>query len=391
MEARTRALIFDPFAGISGDMILGALIDLGLGDDWLRDLVDRLPLDLGLSVTTVSRGSLKATAVNVETPARGPARGLHDILEIIEKAGLSETAREVAASTFTRLAEVEGALHGTPPDQVHFHEVGAADAIVDVLGAASGIAQLAVDHCFTRPVAIGKGWVSAQHGALPVPAPATLRLLEGLPVIDADMEGELTTPTGAVILAVLTRGARPPASYVPIRSGFGAGSRDPSTHPNCLRVVLAELESDGPMLLLQADLDDMSPEYLPPVLESLHDAGAIDVWTHTVQMKKARTGIRIEALVPHTHRETVTRALLEGSTTLGLRFWPVSREVLPRSAKRIEWRGFRIRLKIAVTPEGHVRCKPEYDDVVEAARALGVPPWQARREIERTLDQQPGC
>jgi uncharacterized protein (TIGR00299 family) protein len=391
MEAKTRGLIFDPFSGISGDMILGALIDLGLTEEWLRDLVSSLPVAVELDIGRVTRGSLSAASVSVNPTGAEPERHLADVLEIIDRANLDGRVTELASEAFNKLAEVEGAIHGMPPDRIHFHEVGAADAIVDIVGAAAGITQLSIDACFTRPVAVGHGWITSAHGRLPVPAPATLRLLEGLPIFETELDFELTTPTGAVLLATLTGGERAPASYTPVRSGFGAGNRDPETHPNCLRVVLAELEASRHMWVLQADVDDMSPEYLPPLIEELQAAGAIDVWTHPVQMKKGRLGTRIEALVQDSAREAVSHALLEGSSTLGLRFWPVERQTLPRSLNRIKWRGHPIRLKTAITPGGHVRCKPEYDDIVDAARALNVPAWKARQDIEHLLRTDPEC
>ncbi len=385
METRSRCLIFDPFSGISGDMILGALVDLGLGAQWLLDVVSELPIQVRVDVTSVKRGALAARAVSVEPQGSQPARRLAEVLEIVEAANVDPTARTTAAAAFRRLAEVEGALHGLPADQVQFHEVGASDAIIDIIGSAAGVAALGVETCFTRPVAIGHGWITAQHGRLPLPAPATLKLLEGLPVSESDLQAELTTPTGAALLSTLTQGRRAPSSFVPIGSGFGAGSRDPSSHPNCLRLVLAELDPRGDLSILQADVDDMSPEYLPSLLEALQAAGAIDVWTHPVQMKKGRTGLRLELLVPWARREEASRALFGASTTLGFRFWHVEREVLPRATKTIEWRGFPIRVKVSYAPDGHVRYKPEYDDVIEASRGAGLPPLQVRQEIERKL------
>lgn len=391
MEERSRVLIFDPFSGISGNMILGALIDLGLPEEWLEDLVHSLPLAVSVNISSVSRGGLSARLVHVERPENEPTRRLEDVLEIVRSAApLDPAARDLASAAFQRLADVEGTIHGIPPEQVHFHEVGASDAIVDIIGAAAGVARLDVERCFTRRVAVGRGWVMAQHGALPLPAPATLKLLEGLEVVESDIEAELTTPTGAVLLSLLTGGLGGgrggPGSFVPIRSGYGAGSRDSQSHPNCLRLVLAELDPGGDMYIIQADIDDISPEYLPPLREALDAAGATDVWTYPVQMKKGRTGFRIEVLVTGKRREEVGRALFENSTTLGLRFWPVDRQVLPRAENRIEWRGFTIRVKISRSAEGHVICKPEYDDVVRAARALGLPPLRARQEIECLLD-----
>jgi len=382
----SRCLIFDPFAGISGDMILGSLIDLGLPRQWLQDLVAKLPVEASVEFSEVDRGAIRATRVRVETPGPEPARHLYDLLEILEHAPVSKAVREAAAAAFERLAEVEGAVHGIAPETVHFHEVGAADAIVDIIGAMAGVAELRVERCFTRPVAVGEGWVTAQHGKLPLPAPATLRLLEGLPVRESGLEGELTTPTGAVVLSTLTRGARAPGNYVPLRTGFGAGQRDPASHPNCLRVVLAALDPSADLLVVQADIDDMLPEYVPSLREALEDAGATDVWVYPVQMKKGRSGLRIEVLVEETRRDAVARALFAHSTTLGFRFWPIERQVLIRETKTIEWRGFPIRIKTSTRPEGHVTCKPEYDDIEKAAQALGLPPLRVRQEIERLLD-----
>lgn len=385
MNQPTRCLIFDPFAGISGDMILGALVDLGLEQEWLVELVGSLPVQAKLSVDSVTRGTLMAKAVRVELTGSEKPRRLADLLQIVEQAAIGSAARQTAAATFRRLAEVEGALHGLPADEVHFHEVGGDDAIVDIVGACAAIERLEIHQCYTRPVSVGYGWVTAQHGPLPVPAPATLKLLEGLPVRDSTIEGELTTPTGAALLASLTEARPAPGIFVPVRSGYGAGSRDPDSHPNCLRVVLAQLAVEGALLTVQADIDDMSPEYLPPLLEALYLAGATDVWSYPIQMKKGRSGLRIEVLVSVTAREEVCRALFKNSTTIGLRFWPVDREVLPRATKTIEWRGFSIRIKTSSAPDGHVHCKPEYDDVVAAAQALGWPAIRVQQEIEQQL------
>ncbi|MGD2217279.1 MAG: nickel pincer cofactor biosynthesis protein LarC [Gemmatimonadales bacterium] len=385
MEERSRCLIFDPFAGISGDMILGALIDLGLEVDWLENLVGSLPVRVDLNIEEVARGTIKATAVHVQTIGTDAVRHLKDVLEIIDAAPIDGRAREWAAAAFGKLADVEGGIHGIPPDQVHFHEVGADDAIVDIVGVCAGMSQLGIERCFTRPVAVGLGWVDAQHGALPLPAPATVRLLEDLPVRESQLEGELTTPTGAVLLSVLTDGRRLHGDFVPVRSGYGAGLRDPATHPNCLRLIIAELDQRGDLIVMQADIDDMSPEYVPPLLEELLAAGALDAWTQPLGMKKGRTGLRIEVLVPETGREAVSRALFQGSTTLGLRYWRVEREMLSRTAKTVEWRGHTIRVKTSTAPDGHVHYKPEFDDVSAAARSVGVPTLRAQHEIEQLL------
>jgi uncharacterized protein (TIGR00299 family) protein len=390
MNEPSRILIFDPFSGISGDMILGGLLDIGVPLEWLQEIVAGLGVEATLEAESVTRGSLHAQRAHVvvSSSAEQPVRHLEDVLEIIESAPVENTARETAAAAFRRLAEVEGEAHGLPPERVHFHEVGAADAIVDIIGAAAGVGYLNVDRCYTRPVVVGRGWVSTAHGRLPLPAPATMKLLEGIPVVDSEMRAEMTTPTGAVLLSVLTDGRSAPRSFVPTKSGFGAGGRDPDTHPNSLRLVLAECREHGGLYMIQADIDDMSPEYLPSLLEALSSAGATDVWTHPVQMKKGRTGIRLEALVTQELREVIGQALFENSTTLGFRFWPIDREVLPRTVKRIEWRGFSIRIKSSESAQGHVICKPEYDDITQAARALGLPPLKVREEIESLLESK---
>ncbi len=378
-------LIFDPFAGASGDMILGGLIDVGLPPEWLQELVTTLGVSVKIDISTVQRGALSATKVTVDSPESEAHRQLDDVLEILERAAVAQPGKELAMTAFRRLAEAEGAIHGQPPEKIHFHEVGAVDAIVDVIGATAGITELGVAACYSRPVAIGRGWVSAAHGQLPLPAPATLKLLEGLPVCETGLDGELTTPTGAALLATLTAGKRAPGQFTPLRSGYGAGSRDPSSHANCLRIILAEIDAPADLVVIQADIDDMSPEYVPPAIDALFDAGAIDVWTHAIQMKKGRTGLRLEALAKPHDREAVGRALLAASSTIGLRYFNVSREVLPRTTETLEWRGFLFRVKTTLIPDGHVRRKVEYEDVIQAARESGIPPWQVREEVERKL------
>lgn len=388
MSEPARCLIFDPFAGVSGDMLLAGLLDVGLATERLQRLVAALPIEATVTVSSVKRGALTARAVRIDAPKEQPMRHLRDLLRIIESAPVDDEVRRRATGVLRRLAEVEAELHGTSVDEVHFHEIGAVDTVVDVLGCCDGVQALGVASCFTRPLALGHGSVQTQHGKLPVPAPATLRLLEGVPVVQTELEGELTTPTGAALLAELTAGRAAPGTFVPLESGFGAGARDPATHPNLLRVMLVQMGGGDELYALQCDIDDLSPEYVPPLLERLHASGAVDVCTHPVGMKKGRTGLRIEALVPAGNRMDACRLLLEESTTLGVRYWRIDREVLPRSTKTIEWRGFPIRVKSSVTPGGHPRLKPEYDDVLQVARATGLPVLQVREAIKRKLDSE---
>lgn len=383
-----RGLIFDPFAGISGDMILGALVDLGLGDDWLESFVHELGLgDIGVAVERVDRSGIACRRVRFELPEEHAHRHLRHVLEIVDRSSAPAEVKATAGAVFRRLAEAEAAVHGTSVEAVHFHEVGALDAILDVLCAVAGIAELGVEACYTRPVAVGTGYVDIAHGRFPLPAPATLKLLDGLPVRDTGFAGECTTPTGAAILATLTAGRAAPADFVVGPSGFGAGTRDPSDRPNCLRLVLGDVGDDnGRLFVVQADIDDLPAEYVPPAQEALLLAGAVDAVTVPVSMKKGRPGLRLEALVPEPALDGVIDALFRNTTTIGARFWPIARHTLPRRIETIEWRGQPIRRKRVVLPDGAERVKPEYEDVVRAAEALGFTPNEARLALERVSD-----
>lgn len=379
--------IFDPFSGISGDMILGALVDLGLPVEFLRDTIRRLGIEAKtVEVRSVRRGGIATRRVEIPHEPDAPERHLADVLEILERARLDPRAHEVACGAFRRLAEVEARIHGTDPERVHFHEVGAVDSIADIAGAAAGIVELGIRSAYTRAVAVGRGWITGAHGALPLPAPAALEILRGCPLVDSPFEGETVTPTGAALLAELTGGRRPPAEFRPIRSGFGAGARDPEDHPNCLRLILIEDEPEpDALLLLQADMDDLNPELVPAALQALLDAGALDAWAHPTWMKKGRPGLRLEALVPVERRPAAAHALFTHTTTIGLRFWPVDREILRRETREVEWRGFRIRVKRAILPDGTYRLKPEYEDVAHAAEGLGVSPLQVLQALQHEL------
>lgn len=381
--------IFDPYSGISGDMILGALVDLGLPPDFLRETIASLGVEAAqIEAHRVQRGGIAAWQVKIPQEREAPERHLTDVLEIIDRVSLPPKAKSTVRSAFQRLAHAEAEVHGTQPERVHFHEVGAVDSIADIVGAAAGVVELGIDSAYTRAVALGRGWTSTAHGLLPVPAPATVKLLVGCPLIESPFEGELVTPTGAALLAELTQGREPPGDFRPIRSGFGAGSRDPKDRPNTLRILLIEDDPITPsLLLLQADIDDLTPEFVPPALEALRATGALDVSAHPVAMKKGRPGTRIEALVPADRRLAASEALFAHTTTIGLRFWPVEREILRRETEELSWRGFRIRVKRTILPNGTFRLKPEYDDLVQVARALGVPPLRLMEELRRDL----GC
>lgn len=380
-----RALIFDPFAGISGDMTLAALIDLGLDEHWLRDFVAGLGLGgVEVRMDRVVRCGIAAPHVSFDYPPERAHRHLRHVLEIINGSSAPAHARTLAADAFTRIAAAEARVHGTTIEKVHFHEVGATDAILDILCVMAGVAELGFDVFRTRPVAVGSGWIDIEHGRYPVPAPATLGILEGLPVTGLELAGECTTPTGAAILATLTGGEAAPAVFVAGRVGFGAGTRDPADRPNVLRVIEATIETAdrAPLWLIQADIDDMTPEYAAAAGELLLGTGAVDVVMTTVQMKKGRAGTRIELLAPERHVADIERTLFRATSTIGIRRWPVERTVLDRSVEARSWHGQTIRWKRVTLPDGSTREKPEFDDVVAAAAALGLSPWELRRRLD---------
>jgi uncharacterized protein (TIGR00299 family) protein len=286
---------------------------------------------------------------------------------------------------FQLLGEAEGRVHGVAPDKVHLHEVGAVDAVLDIVGAIEGFERLSVEAVHHFPIAVGKGWVEAAHGRLPVPAPATAILLEGLEIASGGpVEGEATTPTGAALLRVLSAGA-PPDRWRMVGSGWGAGQRDPKHYPNALRILLAEAASEaGRVVLLATDVDDMSPEYVEPLRQAVVQAGALDVQTWPVQMKKGRQGFRVEVMVPEALAEAVTAELFRHSTTAGVRRWIAERATLPRHQLTVRLDGVAVRVK--VLDGGSARVKPEYDDVLAAAQALGRPPLEVARAVERDAE-----
>jgi len=380
-----RGLIFDPFAGISGDMVLGALLDAGLEDRWFTEFVKSLELgDISVEIGRVDRRGISCGRVEFRLPHEHAHRHLPDVLRIVERSGASPTVKALAAEVFRTLAEAEARVHGVSIDRVHFHEVGALDAILDVLCAVAGIEELGIERCYSRPVAVGSGYVDIQHGRYPLPAPATLNLLAGFPVRETGYPEECTTPTGAALLSVLTGKRTPPAEYTVVRSAYGAGTRDPKDRPNCLRIILCELEpdADSRLFMVQADIDDMAPEYLASAQDALFAAGALDVVVSPVAMKKGRPGMRLEALVGEAKREAVLAAVFQATSTIGARVWPVERPALQRAEEVVEWRGQRIRRKRVRLPDGTERSKPEYEDVLRAAHALGLAPFQVRLALE---------
>lgn len=396
-----RIAILDPAAGISGDMTLGALVDCGVGGEWARGLPARLGFpDVGVRVERVERCALMATRVLFEIPgadegdhhhhdAHAHGRHVGALVELVRGLPVSDWVRDRAARAFTLIGEAEGRVHGVPAERVHLHEVGAIDAVLDIVGAIEGFERLGVNAIHHLPVAVGTGWVRAAHGELPVPAPATALLLEGIEVASGGpVEGEATTPTGAALLRVLSTGA-PPSRWRLASTGWGAGTRNPADYPNALRLIVAETAPEaGVAVVLATDVDDMSPEYVEPLRQALTAAGALDVSAWATQGKKGRMALRIEVVCAPEAEPAVTAALLEHSTTAGVRRTGVTRVTLPRHEIVVELAGgVRVRIKVWDGPAGR-RLKPEFDDVVAAADRLGRPALSVAREAERLAEQR---
>jgi len=370
-----RTAILDPFSGISGDMTLGALIGVGLDPEWLRALPARMGLpEVGVDIREVLRGEIVCWKVDFEIPPQPHGRHIDQIRELVANSGAPEDVRARADRAFWSIASSEGEIHGLPPEQVHLHEVGAVDAILDVVGAIWGFSELGVEDVRCGTIRTGDGTVRAAHGLLPVPAPATLKLLEGYRVSPGpEGAGELVTPTGAALVRVLSTGL-PPAEYVPRRSGFGAGTRDFAGRANALRIVLADVDVTraGPTeraTIVACDVDDMSPEYVAGAAERARLAGALDVTLVAVTMKKGRQGTRIEILCRPEDASSFEALLLRETTTIGVRRSDVERVMLPREEATVDVLGHTIRVKVVTLSDGARRAKPEFDDVQRVALA----------------------
>lgn len=389
-----RVAILDPFSGIAGDMTLGALVQVGLDPDWLRALPAILGLaDVRVDIQEVIRGEIVCQKVDFDIPPQPHGRHIQEIRDLVARSGAPSLVRERADATFTSIATAEGEIHGMPAEEVHLHEVGAVDAILDVVGSIWGLEQLDVERVYCGPIALGDGTVKAAHGLLPVPAPATLKLLEGHSVRPGpEGSGELVTPTGAALVRTLSAGP-PPREYVPFKSGFGAGTKDFRGRANALRIILGDVVEHPPteeLVELICDIDDMSPEYLAAALDRVRDAGALDVTVLPAMMKHGRPGTRVEVLCRPVDALRLEDLLLIETMTIGVRRRLVERRALVRDVIQITVLGHRVRAKVVALPNGRRRGKPEFADVERVALATGRPLQDISRlaaaEAERHSD-----
>jgi len=371
-----RLAYLDCFSGVSGDMLLGAIIDCGVSVGDLRGELAKLRLDgYNLSATRVTRSGLAATQAVVEVAGAPAPRTLGDVLGIIDQSSLPHEDREKAARIFQRLAEAEAKVHGETVEAVHLHDVGAVDAIVDVMGTLAGLRLLDVHEVFASPLPAGAGAVDGPHGKLPVPAPATLELLSraNAPLRPADgASGELVTPTGAAILTTVARFERPAMTLE--RAGYGAGSREIEGRPNVLRIWLGERIERGvrQMVLIETNIDDMTGEMLGYARDTLLDAGAADVWFTSVQMKKGRPGVMLSVICSEAQEEAVARLLLRETSTLGVRVRPVHRWEAERELLEFESSLGPASVKVKRLAGEPPTIAPEYEACKRLAEATGL-------------------
>lgn len=366
-----KTVYFDCFAGVSGDMILGALVDAGVPLEQLESELSRLGVEgYQLTARKCVKNGITGTSVTVSTEEQSAHRHLHHIEEIIGSCSLADSIKEKGLAIFRRLAEAEAKIHDTTPEKIHFHEVGALDAIVDVMGAVIGLDLLGANTIWASPVHIGTGFVVCAHGKIPLPAPATLEILHGVPTYSTGIKAELTTPTGAAVLTTLAERFGPMPSITVDRVGYGAGTRDLEI-PNLLRLVVGVDHGDGYLVdqveLVEANIDDMNPEQFEYVIDRLMQTGALDVTLTPVIMKKSRPATCLSLLARPDDASRLLDVIFTETTTLGIRRQTVQRQKLPRETITVQSLGREVRVKVARLGDQVKVVAPEYEDCRRAA------------------------
>jgi pyridinium-3,5-bisthiocarboxylic acid mononucleotide nickel chelatase len=372
----TRTLYLDCVGGVAGDMLLGALLDAGAGDGAVRAALGRLGVaGLELEIERTSRHGIAAAHATIRGASPQPHRDWPSIRARIDAADLPARARDRAQEAFRRLAHAEARVHGVDPERVHFHEVGAVDAIGEICGVAVALDDLGADTVVCSPLPMGRGLVDSAHGRLPLPAPATLALLEGAPLYGVDLDAELVTPTGAALVAALARsyGPLPPMTLDSV--GYGAGTRDLERLPNVVRAVVGTpmQAARRPVSLIEANLDDLLPELAPDAAAACFAAGALDVWTAPAQMKRGRPGFVLSALAREGDEEAVAHAILRETSTLGVRIARLDRIELERESRTVHVGGEPVRVKVGRLDGRVVNLAPEHADCERIARIVDAP------------------
>ena len=387
----------DCIAGVSGDMLLGALLDAGVAESELRARLHDLALPgFALSVSKVQKVGIGAVKVDVQVTDHATERHVPAIIDLVERSAVADNVKRRAAAIFRRLGEVEAAIHGTTPERVHLHELGGIDTIVDVVGVLIGFDLLGVDKVVCSPLPLARGFVDAAHGRMPLPAPATAALLEGVPVTGAEVTGELVTPTGAALVTALAAEFGPLPTMELAATGYGAGNADRAI-PNVVRLLVGRAPASGaavdddvpaePLYVVETNIDDMNPEWYDYVSAALFAAGAREVFTQPAAMKKNRPATLLSVLCRPDDRAALRRILFRETTTIGVREYPVQRYALQRAAATVETGYGAVRVKIVQGAGVERRWTPEYDDCRRAAEATGMPLQEVyRRALEAARD-----
>ena len=387
-----RTLYFDCFAGASGDMILGALVGAGVEPGALIEQLELLGLGgWQIDFERVDRSGISANYARVQTAHEHAHRHLSDILKIIYDSRLSDSVKDRAARIFSRLAEAEACVHNEAIEKIHFHEVGALDAIIDVCGAAIGFDLLGIEKFISSPLRVGTGMIEMAHGRFPIPPPAVAELLKRKPIYAGDVEGEFVTPTGAAIISTVCDEFGPLPSMKIDANGYGAGARDHQKLPNVLRVFVGETESttvaDETLLMIETNIDDMSPQLFGYVVDRALEMGALDCYLTPTQMKKNRPGVQLSILCRPDAREKFLQMLFAETTTIGARSYEVRRRALPRETVRVETRFGPIDVKVASVNNGAANAMPEFEQCRAAAQKAGV----ALREVQEAARAAYSC
>ncbi len=374
-------IYIDCFSGISGDMMVGALLDLGVDIDFLRNELRKL--DIGgygynLTFSEVKRGSFRAKKLNVEVTEPQSARNYRDIKKMIGKSRLDKEVKEISGNIFQKVAEAEAVVHGYEVDKVHFHEVGAVDSIIDITGTAVCLNELKIDLFYSNRVPTGKGFVNCAHGKLPVPAPATLEILKGIPAYGGDFDFEVTTPTGAAIIKALVAGSGDIPFMKIKKIGYGAGSNENKKVPNVLRLLKGTMEeehylNEESLILLSSNIDDSSPEIMGYLMGKLFKNEALDAWIEPIYMKKTRPAFKINVLCERKKEQEMIEIILMESTTLGVRSEHIKRFSIIRKVKTARLSYGEVKVKVGILGDREINISPEFESCKKLAQKTGRP------------------
>ncbi|HLE31444.1 MAG TPA: nickel pincer cofactor biosynthesis protein LarC [Bacteroidota bacterium] len=379
----------DTIGGISGDMTLGAFVSAGMPFDTLANELAKLGLEgFELQASHIERSGIVATKIDVVVSHQPHYhRHLKDINELIDRSSLSQSVKERAKKIFLEVARAEAAIHGSTIEKIHFHEVGAIDSLVDIVGASICIEFFNIDEVYSSPVKVGGGgFVKSAHGKLPVPTPATMEILKDYPVVLTDIQHELTTPTGAAIVKALSRGMFPTARLKATAIGYGAGTKEFEAIPNLLRVMIGKIDREyetDTVIVVEANIDDMNPEIYPYVIERLMEAGAYDAFVLPVLMKKGRPGMILSAITERGKLDAVNAVIFKETTTLGVRTIPSERFKLPRSSREVKTSLGPVKVKVVVN-EGTERIVPEFEECKRIAREKNM----ALKDVYKILEKE---